>query len=231
MQKSTVLTACSSILLTASLGGCANSGLSKDLDSAANTANRTADTAITKTGSAMASVDREAQALQAEQQKLTTAASTASSQAAAAANGVQASAQTASAGAGTLTGALMQQLNVSKAQAQGGAGALMQLAKNRMDAASFQQLTQSVPETKTLLKAAPAVTNASNGLQGLAGDVSALTGVKSSTLTGLSSLVGSFEKLGMSGNMVQKFVPVLVNYVRNSSGTLATKLLTALTGA
>lgn len=231
MQKSTVLTACSSVLLAASLGGCANSGLSQDLDSAANTATNTADTAIAKTGSAMASVDREVQALQAGQQNLTTAASTASSQAAAAASGVKTSAQAAAAGAGTLTGALMQQLNVSQAQAQGGAGALLQLAKSRMEAASFNQLTQAVPETKTLLKAAPAVTNASKGLQGLAGDVSALTGVKSNTLTGLSSLVGSFEKLGMSGSMVQQFVPVLVNYVRNSSGTLATKLLTALTGA
>jgi hypothetical protein len=41
----------------------------------------------------------------------------------------------------------------------------------------------------------------------------------------LGSLAGSFEQLGMSPDMVQKFVPVVLDYVNSEGGATAMKLL------
>jgi len=46
---------------------------------------------------------------------------------------------------GSLTDLLMQRVGVTQTQAEGGAGALFQVAKGKMQADSFSQLEQSVP--------------------------------------------------------------------------------------
>ncbi|MGR9046038.1 MAG: DUF2780 domain-containing protein [Gammaproteobacteria bacterium] len=114
----------------------------------------------------------------------------------------------------SLTGLLMQRLNVSQMQAAGGAGALFQVAKSRMSEATFNQLSQAVPDLQNLLNAAPRMTPAPAGLSGLA----PMTGVSSDTLSGLGALADSFQQLGMTGDRVQQFIPVLVDYVRSGSG-------------
>lgn len=207
MNRSTVLALCSPVVLSAVLSSHAFAGWSDMLNSTARSATAASETA----DEALNSVNEGVKTLQSGQQTLE-AVQTAPTEG--------------------LTGLLMQRLNVSQVQAEGGAGALFQIAKTRMKEESFNQLGQAVPGMQNLLNAAPALTQAPSGLGGLASGVSAMTGVPGNTLSGLGSLVGSFQQLGMSGDMVQRFVPVLVDYVRSSSGDpLANALMLALTGS
>jgi hypothetical protein len=107
-----------------------------------------------------------------------------------------------------LTGLLMQQLGVTQPQAEGGAGALFQLAKSRMSAGNFTALSNSVPEIPALLAAAPAASPIGEG-----------------------GMAGTFLQLGLTPDMVQKFIPIVVQFVENSSGgTVAAAFKSALMG-
>ncbi|HRQ05389.1 MAG TPA: DUF2780 domain-containing protein [Nitrosomonas halophila] len=107
-----------------------------------------------------------------------------------------------------LTEVLMQQLGVTQQQAQGGAGALLQLAESRMSAKNFTALSNSIPDMQSLLDAAPAA-----GVLGSGG------------------MAGTFLQLGLTPDMVQKFIPTIVQYVEGTGGsTLATALRSALMG-
>jgi hypothetical protein len=104
----------------------------------------------------------------------------------------------------------MYRLGISQTQAQSGAGALFQLAKTQMQPNAFSQLSNAVPGMASLLKAAPAMQQPS-GLGGLA----SLGGGRVGNMMGLAS---AFQQSGMSPNMIQKFVPVIVEYVKGTGG-------------
>src|ERR1035437_4376450 len=87
--------------------------------------------------------------------------------------------------AGSLTEILMQRTGVTGAQAQGGAGALFQIAKNKMSPDSFTQLEQSVPGIQGMLGAAPAPSQSG----GLAGRLSSIAGASGGTAGNLISVV------------------------------------------
>lgn len=124
---------------------------------------------------------------------------------------------------GSLTDLLMQRTGVSQAQAQGGAGALFQVAKSQMQASAFSKLSQAVPGMGSLLGAAPQP-SALSGLAGLAG----LGGGSGSSMLALAS---AFQQQGMSPGMIQQFIPVMLEYVRGSGGSgLASMLGSALVG-
>jgi len=114
-----------------------------------------------------------------------------------------------------LVGQLTKELSVSPAQATGGAGALFSLAKSRLSAPDFSKVASAVPGMSGFLKAAP-VTN--TGLSGL-------TGSLPGGLGGLASTASSFEKLGLSPEMVGKFVPVLTKFVQSKGGAATGSLL------
>jgi hypothetical protein len=128
---------------------------------------------------------------------------------------------------GSLTELLMQRTGVTQAQAQGGAGALFQVAKNKMQSDSFAQLEQSVPGMQGMLGAAPSLSQPS----GIAGRLSSLTGASGGTAGSLISVVSAFQQQGMSPAMVQQFIPVVVDYVKaHGNSALVDTLSTALTG-
>jgi len=129
--------------------------------------------------------------------------------------------------AGNLTELLMQRTGVTQAQAAGGAGALFQIAKNKMQADAFAQLEQSVPGLQGMLGAVPALTQSG----GLAGRLSALAGKSGGTAGDLISVVSSFQQQGMSPAMVQQFIPVLIEYVKaQGNEALVNSLSAALIG-
>jgi hypothetical protein len=117
--------------------------------------------------------------------------------------------------AGELTNVLVQQLGVTQQQAMGGAGALLQIAKTRMNPEAFAKLSQQVPDVSQLLSAVPALQSQS-GLGGLAGKLGGLAG-GSSIGTALTA-VSIFQQLGMKPETMQKFIPVVVDYVRGNTG-------------
>ncbi len=107
-----------------------------------------------------------------------------------------------------LTKQLMQQLGVNQRQAEAGAGALFQLAKPKMSAEDFTALTEAVPEIPHLLTVAPPPSPLGGG-----------------------GMAATFLEIGLKPEMVQKFIPVMVQYVEGSGGsTVAAALKSALMG-
>ena len=105
---------------------------------------------------------------------------------------MQAVAPIADAGLSTnpLVGSLTKNLGVTPTQAIGGSAALLNDAKKDMKPADFQALTTKMPQVGTLLTAAPAATG---------------------------TLPSQFSALGMKPDMIAKFTPFLLDYVK--SGT------------
>lgn len=130
--------------------------------------------------------------------------------------------------AGSLTELLMQRTGVTATQAQGGAGALFQIAKSKMQADSFAQLEQSVPGMQGMLGAAvPALSQQG----GLAERLSSLAGASGGTAGSLISVVSAFQQQGMSPAMVQQFIPVVIEYVKaRGNSALVDTLNAALVG-
>jgi len=113
-----------------------------------------------------------------------------------------------------LVGMLTKDLNVTPKQATGGAGALFGLAKSRLKPDQFSQVAAAVPGMDGLLKAAPSA----GGLSGLGSTLPGAAG-------GLAPAAASFQKLGLSPDMVGKFVPVLTKFVGSKGGADVASLL------
>jgi hypothetical protein len=103
---------------------------------------------------------------------------------------------------------LTKALGISDAQAQGGAGLLFKLAKDKLGTSEFSQLSAAVPEVDSLLNAAP-----SSG--GLLGGLGKMLGGSSG---GLAGLTGGFSNLGMDTGMAAKFVPIILQFVQTKGG-------------
>lgn len=117
---------------------------------------------------------------------------------------------------------LMRQLGVSQQQALGGAGAIFQVAQGSMNPQAFATLSQSIPGMNTMLGAAPA--------SPIAGGLSSLMGGGNNTLGNMAVLAASFQQLNLSPDLVGQFIPIVTNYVSQTSGQMTANLLqTALT--
>jgi len=127
-----------------------------------------------------------------------------------------------------LVDTLVKQLGVSQAQAEGGSGALFQMAKSKMTDAAFGQVSESVPGMSGFLGAVPQAKPVST-TGNLLGTLASATG--NDTLVSAAALVNTFQQLDMSKGMVSQFVPIVVDYVKKSGGEVTANLLsTALSG-
>lgn len=124
----------------------------------------------------------------------------------------------------TLTDMLVSQLGVTQPQALGGAGALFQVAKQKMKSQAFSTLSQSVPGMNAMLEAAPTT---SDPVSSLAGSLSSMMGDSDNTLGTMASLATSFNELNLSPEMVGQFIPIMTEYVKNTSGQVTANLLKA----
>ena len=114
---------------------------------------------------------------------------------------------------------LSSKLGVTKDQAAGGAGSIFQLAKQNLSVKDFSSVAKAVPGIDQMMGAAPKVEGSSSSL----GKISSMMG--SNKLGGIAGLTSSFEKLGLSGNMVGKFTPIILDYVKNRGGEQVMNLL------
>jgi hypothetical protein len=117
-----------------------------------------------------------------------------------------------------LIGSLVDKLGVSDEQATGGAGAVFKEAKNNMDPGDYTQLLKAVPGIDSLMSAAPQT-------GGLASTASSLLGGSGGSAKGMANLADSFSKLGLAPDMVNQFVPVILDYVQSEGGQQAMTLL------
>ena len=123
---------------------------------------------------------------------------------------------------GGLTETLVDKLGITTEQAQGGAGAIFQSAKGQLDEEQFAKLSESVPEMDALLKAAP---TQSESLGGITDQVSAVLGDDAKSYGNLAELASSFKELKLSPDLVDEFVPVVVDYVRTNGGASTANML------
>lgn len=119
---------------------------------------------------------------------------------------------------------LTQNLGVSEEQAQGGAGLLFKLAKDKLGDGDFQQVASAVPGIDGLMDAAP---SGGGGLMGALGGIASSLGVGGGggKLGGLASLAGGFSKLNLDSGMVGKFIPVILSFVQSKGGDTVKNLL------
>ena len=125
----------------------------------------------------------------------------------------------ASADVSKLVGQLVDLFGVTQSQAEGGAGAIFNQAKNNMSTSDYSQLLNAIPGIDSLIKAAPETGG------GLAGKAASMFGSSSGGIQGLSTLADSFTKLGLSPDMVGKFTDVILEFVQSESGQQTMMLL------
>lgn len=112
-----------------------------------------------------------------------------------------------------LVGSLAKEMGATPQQAEGAAGALLGVAKQKLPAGDWSKLSTAVPGMDGLLKAAPAM--GAGGAGGGGGAAAALAGTAGG---GLGSAAAAFSQLGLKPEMVAKAVPVLTQYVTKSGG-------------
>jgi hypothetical protein len=115
---------------------------------------------------------------------------------------------------GELTNLLVQRLDITQQQAMGGAGALLQIAKMRMNPEAFAKLSTQIPDVEQLLLAVPALKPQSVS-GGLAGKLGNLAG--NSSIGTVLTAVSIFQQLGMKPEIMEKFVPVVIDYARGNT--------------
>jgi len=113
---------------------------------------------------------------------------------------------------------LTSQLGVDETQAEGGAGLLLGLAKERLGEEQFAGIADVIPGVQGLLESAP-----SGGLGGLLGGIASKVGAES--LGGLASLAGGFKKLDLDSGLVTKFLPIILSFVQSKGGDKVKELL------
>lgn len=123
---------------------------------------------------------------------------------------------------------LISQLGVNEGQAKGGAGMLFKLAQEKLGSGEFQQLVNAIPGITGLMKSAPEP-GAQGGLMGAIGSAAStfggLGGKNMESLSNLSQLAGGFSQLGLSADMVGKFLPIVLGFVQEHGGEHARGLL------
>ena len=118
---------------------------------------------------------------------------------------------------------LVTNLGVSEDQAKGGAGLLFKLAQDKLGGGDFAQVTESVSGIDDMIAAAPGTE--SGGVMGAIGGLMSAVGGDAGKLAGLASLGGGFEKLGLDTGMISKFVPLVLDFVRNRGGEGVSQIL------
>ncbi len=119
-----------------------------------------------------------------------------------------------------LAGALVQQLGITPTQAMGGAGSIFSAAKSMMSPANFGLVSKAVPGMPQLLAATPRLNGGAYSSGGLLGN--ALGG---SNLGQMAMLANSFQSLGLRSDMINQFIPIILNYVQTQGGPSTMSLL------
>jgi hypothetical protein len=117
-------------------------------------------------------------------------------------------------------------LGVNEGQAKGGAGLLFNLAKEKLGAGEFQQIADKIPGISNLLGVAHETSTAApagGGMMGALGGAAAAFGAsglgdKFGGLGNLANLASGFSQLGLSTDMIGKFVPIVLSFVQNHGG-------------
>jgi hypothetical protein len=121
-----------------------------------------------------------------------------------------------------LVSTLVSKLGVTKDQAAGGAGAIFKSAKGNMTPGDYKTLVTKVPEAESLQEQAP---KSESKTASMLGGATSLLGKKTGGLAGSADLINSFKSLGLNQEMIGKFTPVVLDYVKEKGGPMVMGLL------
>lgn len=121
---------------------------------------------------------------------------------------------------------LTKTLGVSNNQAEGGMGAILQVAKTLLSGTEYGSLVNAIPNVDSLLAAAPALAQSSKSQGGLLNSALDMASEYSETARTGSQLVSQFQSLGLKPDMIPKFSEVTSNYLKQSDNAGAGALLT-----
>lgn len=113
---------------------------------------------------------------------------------------------------------LVSQLGVEEGQARGGAGLLFKFAQDKLGG-DFSKVAEVIPDVQNLIKAAPS----GGGLGGMLGGLASSLG--GGSLGDLAELAGGFGKLKLDPSMIQKFAPIVLDFVKQKAGPEVAGLL------
>lgn len=108
---------------------------------------------------------------------------------------------------------LTRTLGVDGRQAEGGAAVLFKAARDKLGEGEFGKLLGGVPGLPDLMKKAPA--SGGGGLGGLLGGIAGAMGGNAALI---STVVGGFGKLGLNTDDAKRFVPVILDFLRQKVG-------------
>jgi hypothetical protein len=117
-----------------------------------------------------------------------------------------------SAAGGSLSSLLQDQLNLTSDQAEGSIGSLLSLANEKLNAGEFDKLAGMIPGADGYLEAAR--------------NLGAITG----PLKSVGDLNQSLSALGITPETIEKFVPMVTQYLGTIGGDEAKALLGQLLG-
>ena len=119
----------------------------------------------------------------------------------------------------SLTEHLAQKLNITSAQAEGGAGLLLCLAQLKLTQAEFQQVADSIPAISDIMAKAPRFEAK------ITSPLRAALSRACGGLGGLTFLVGAFQILKLNKTMLPPFVATMLDFFKQAGGDQVESLL------
>lgn len=116
---------------------------------------------------------------------------------------------------------LVEKLGVTDSQASGGTGLILQMAKEHLDGADFSKIAEYIPGAESLIAAAPS--EEGEGVMGMLGGIASKLGADK--LGDLAGLASGFSKLDLDGGMIQKFISIITDYLKENGGDSVQQLL------
>ena len=116
---------------------------------------------------------------------------------------------------------LVDQTGVTTQQAEGGAGAVFNTAKENMGVEDFSKVTTAMPEVESLMAVAPEIKKDSGSFGGFSSMVSKNTGSAGK----MADLYSSFSELGLNKETAAKFIPIILDFAKSESGKTVYNLL------
>jgi hypothetical protein len=114
---------------------------------------------------------------------------------------------------------------ISPDLARKGVGVILALLKDKLPAGAFAQVQQAIPNANNLMAAADVPQETSGGILSKVGDVvSKIVGSG-----GAAELASRFTQLGFSPDQIKKFLPLVVEFLKNKLPADVAKQLSALT--
>lgn len=107
---------------------------------------------------------------------------------------------------------LVHELDITTAQAEGGAGLLLCMAQHKMPAPEFLQVADAIPAISDIMAKSPRYE------ANMTGPARAAISRAFGGLGGLTFLVGAFALLGLEKTMLPKFVTAMLNYFNQVGG-------------